>query len=82
VGGIKSTTFDSDKVFEKLKVGSFADKQRARAELVQFLEDEPQPRIRYDGYNNRVNLTDQGLQWAEQVKDRPPCLDYRSLLNG
>jgi hypothetical protein len=82
VRGIKSTKFDSDKVFEKLNAGGFPDKQRARAELVQFLEDERQPRIRYDGSTNTVNLTDDGLKWAEQVKDKPPYLEYRSLING
>jgi hypothetical protein len=79
--GIKSTKFDSDKVFEKLKAEGFGDKYRARAELIQFLQDEPQPRIQYDGSNNTVNLTNQGLQWAQQVKDKPPYLEYRYLQN-
>ena len=80
--GIKSTKFDSDKVFEKLHANGFTDKHGARAELIQFLQDELQPRIQYDGSTNTVNLTDQGLRWAEGVKDKPPYLEYRPLLNG
>ena len=79
--GIKSTKFDSDKVFEKLKAEGFADQHRARAELIQSLQDEPQPRIQYDGSTNTVNLTDQGLKWAQQVKDTSPYLEYRYLQN-
>jgi hypothetical protein len=52
-------------------------KLKIKTELVQFLEDEPQPRIRDDGSTNTVNLTDQGLQWAERMKDKPPYLEYR-----
>jgi hypothetical protein len=80
--GIKSTKFDSDKVFENLKAYGIGDKFRARAELIQFLPDEPQSRIQYDGSNNTVNLTDQGLQWAQQVEDKPPYLEYRYLQNN
>jgi hypothetical protein len=80
--GIKSTKIDSDKVFDNLKAGGFRDRHRARAELVQFLEDVPLPRIKYDGSNNAVNLTDQGLKWAEHVKDRSLYIEYRTLMYG
>jgi hypothetical protein len=60
-------------MYQKLKI---------KTELVHFLEDEPQARIRYDGFANTVNLTDQGLQWAERMEDKPTYLEYRPLLNG
>jgi hypothetical protein len=37
---IKNIPFDSDKVYSKLPIGGFNNKEQARAELVQFLEDE------------------------------------------
>jgi hypothetical protein len=80
--GIKNRPIDSDKIFAKLPTGGFSDKLQARAELVQYLEDEIQPRIEYNGSNNMVNLTDVGLQWTKSVSDKPPYLDYRYLLNN
>jgi hypothetical protein len=68
-------------VYKNLKIKMY-QKLKIKTELVQFLEDESQARIRYDGFANTVNLTDQGLQWAERMKDKPPYLEYRPLLNG
>jgi hypothetical protein len=57
-------------------------KLKIKTELVQFLANELQARIRYDGFANTVNLTDHGLQWAERMKDKPTYLEYRPLLKN
>jgi hypothetical protein len=80
--GIKGRPFDSDRIFDRLPTGAFIDKSQARAELVQHLEDERPPRIEYDGSKNTVTITDQGLQWAKRVCDKPPYLEYLNVRNG
>jgi hypothetical protein len=77
--GIRDKGFDSDKIFSKLPTGAFNDKEQARMELVQYLQDQRPLRIEYDRNNNIVRLTDEGLRWANQVRDSPPCLEYRHL---
>jgi hypothetical protein len=80
--GITDRSFDSDKVYSKLGVAGFDDQQQARAELVQFLRQQNPQRVTYNGSNNTVSLTIEGLQWAKQECDRPPYLDYRYLRNS
>jgi hypothetical protein len=60
------TPVDSDNIFSKLPTTAFGDenKPQARAELVQHLRLEKQPRIEYNGSNNRARLTDYGLRWV------------------
>src|SRR5918999_3870783 len=70
--------FDADRVYSLLEMGGFNDNpQQARAELVQFLERQQPPRVRYDGAHNTVSLTDAGLQWGNENGDKPPYLEYR-----
>jgi hypothetical protein len=74
--------FDADRVFGELGMGGFDDNpQQARAELVQFLERQQPPRIKYDESHNTVSLTDAGLQWGKEDGDKPPYLEYRHLRN-
>jgi hypothetical protein len=79
--GIKNRPFNSDRVYGELPAGGLIDKEQARAELIQFLEGEPAPQVQYDSSTNMVKLTDHGLQWAQQVKDKQPYLEYRHLQN-
>jgi hypothetical protein len=80
--GIRDRGFNSDKIFSMLPTSAFDNKEQARAELVQFLQDQRPSRIEYDRTNNMVRLTDDGLRWANQVRYRPPCLEYRHLQNS
>ena len=80
--GIRDRGFNSDKIFAMLPTAAFDDKEQARAELVQYLQDQRPPRIEYDRTNNMVRLTDDGFGWANQVRDRPPCLEFRYLQNS
>ena len=74
--GIIDRSFDSDKVFDGLKMEGFPDRQQARAELVQFLQQEQPSRINYDRNDNTVKLTQQDVYWAKQQCDKAPYTNY------
>jgi hypothetical protein len=76
--GIKDRSFDSYKVFGKLGLGAFADKEQARAEIIQFLQQ--QKNIRYDGTYNTVSLDTEGLNWAERECHKDPYMQYKVFL--
>ena len=78
--GLRDIGVSSDRVFEELKVGSM-DQRLARAELVQYLEDLPQPPILYNRTTNEVSLTREGLEWARGQCETPVYQIYRHLQN-
>lgn len=79
--GIRGRPLNADKVFDELGMEGFNDQPQARAELVQFLEQQQPQRIQYDGANNMVRLTDQGLEWARVCNSDPVFIQYRHLQN-
>lgn len=72
---IMDRSFNSDNIFTKLGLEGYSDKEQARAEIVQFLQQ--QQKIKYDRTNNTVSLDNEGLNWAKRNCDKPPYLQYK-----
>jgi hypothetical protein len=79
--GVRGWPLNADKVFDELGMEEFKDQPQARAELVQFLEQQQPQRIQYDGATNMVRLTDQGLEWARECNSNTVFIQYRHLQN-
>jgi hypothetical protein len=79
--GIRGRPLNADKVFDELGMEGFNDQPQARAELVQFLEQQRLQRIQYDAATNMVRLTDQGLDWARECNSNTVFIQYRHLQN-